>query len=148
VTEHGHPDLLPQGFCYEVHKTVTESDMHLWAGLMGEWHSVQIDSAFARQTARGRYVAHGAYIAGLIVATASRLAAHMPPPGAILMTLNVHFTAPVPVGTTLAVTVTVAEWDAAAGLYWLDIRATRSDGTPAATGKVGLRPHTTLLAAA
>lgn len=143
-----HPELLPRGFSYEVHKTVTASDVYLWAGLTGEWYPAQSDTAFGQQTAVRQGVTQAAYLTGLIVATASRLAARIPPPGAILATLNVHFTAPVLVGTTISITVTVSEWDATASLYWLDIRATRADGTPAVIGKAGLRPHTMMLAVA
>ena len=46
------------------------------------------------------------------------------------------------------IVVTVAEWDAAAGLYWLDISATRADNRQVLTGRAGLRPQVALLAAA
>src|SRR5213594_1362804 len=36
VMEPVDPDLLPPGFRYEVQKTVTATDLYLWARLMGE----------------------------------------------------------------------------------------------------------------
>jgi acyl dehydratase len=143
-----HLDLLTKGFRYEVHKMVTGSDMHLWARLTGERLPVRSVSAFAQQTAMERCAIPGAYLTGLVVDTAARLAARVPPPGAMLTTLRVHFSAPALVGTTLCVVVTVTAWDAAAGLFWLDICATGTDGAPVVLGAAGLRPHTPILAAA
>ena len=141
-------NLLPSGFRYEVHKTVTATDIHLWAGLTGKRPRTQGASAFAQRKAVAHQVAPDAYLAGLAVDTASRLAARLPPPGAVLAGLTMSFTASLLVGTTLCLAVTVTAWDAAADLYWLDVCATRADGTPVMTGKAALRPHRTLLAAA
>jgi acyl dehydratase len=141
-------NLLPSGFRYELHKTVTATDIHLWAGLTGKRSSAQRASAFAQRQAAAHQFAPDAYLTGLVVDTAACLAACFPSPGASLTGLAIQFTASVHVGTTLSVTITVMEWDAAAGLYWLDVCATRADGTQVVTGKAGLRPHRTLLAAA
>lgn len=148
MMEPGHADILPPGFRYEVHRRVTATDVHLWAGLTGEQAPIRSLMAFAQQTAAERCVAPGAYLTGLVVDIAGRLAAHVPSPGALLTGVMVQFIAPVPVGATLTVVVTVTEWDAVAGLYRLDIRATLADGTSVVTGIAGLRPRTALLAAA
>jgi len=141
-------NLLPSGFRYELHKAVTATDIHLWTGLTGKRPRAQGASAFAQRKAVAHQVAPDAYLTGLVVDTASCLAARIPSPGATLTELAVQFFGSVCVGTNLAVVVTVAEWDATTGLYWLDICATRADGTQVATGKAALRPHRTLLAAA
>lgn len=138
-------NLLPNGFRYEVHKTVTATDIRLWAGLTGKRSSAQCASAFAQRQAAAQQIAPNAYLTGLVVDIASRLAACLPPPGAVLAGLTMTFTAPLLVGTTLRVAVTVNAWDAATGLYWLDICATRADGTQVVTGKAGLRPRQPLL---
>lgn len=138
--EVAHSDILPNGYRYEVHKTVTASDVYLWAGLTGERYPAQGTSAFVQQAALGRYVAHNTYITSLIAATASHLAAHIPLPGATLVALKIQFITPVMVGTTLSIVMTVTTWDATEHLYWLDTHATRADGTLAVLGQVGLRP--------
>jgi acyl dehydratase len=142
-----HPDILPRGFRYEMHKKVTATDIRLWAGLTGQRSPNLSVSAFAQQTAVERCAVPGAYLTGLVVDTAARLAARVPPPGARLTTLRMHFNAPVLVGTTLYVVVTVTAWDAAVGLYWLDICATGADGALVVLGAAGLRPHPPILAA-
>ena len=81
------------------------------------------------------------------MATVASLAARLPPPGAMITMLRMHFAAPVLVGTTLSVVVTVKTWDTANALYWLDICATSADGALAAFGAAGLRPHTSLFRA-
>ncbi len=148
MIEPGHAHLLPNGFRYEVHKMVTATDLYLWARLTGEQYVVQRASTLDQQTAVRRRVVHSAYLTDLIVNGASHVAARLPPPGGILTALTMHFTAPVLVGTTLCVAVTVTDWDAEAGLYWLDLRVTRADGTLAVLGRAALRPHPTWLAAA
>ena len=146
--EPGHIQLFPTAFRYEVHRTVTAADIHLWAGLTGTRLPARSGSAFAQQAAAASRAAPEAYLTGLVADTAARLVACIPPPGAILTALAVQFMAHVLVGTTLMIVVTVAEWDAAAGLYWLDISATRADNRQVLTGRAGLRPQVALLATA
>ena len=139
--------LLPNGFRHEIHKTVTASDIHLWATLTGDALPVYKVSAFAQQTTIERHVAPGAYLSSLAVATVASLAARLPPPGAMITMLRMHFAAPVLVGTTLSVVVTVTTWDTTSKLYWLDICATGADGVPVVFGTAGLRPHTSVFKA-
>jgi acyl dehydratase len=141
------PDLFPFGFHYEVHKLVTANDIYLWATLTGDTSTISSPSAFAHQANDVRHVVPGAYLTGLTVAIITRLAARVPDPDVTLATLTVHFAAPVPVGSTVHVAVTVAGCDTAAGLYWLDLRMTHADGAPALLGKAALRPSTTWSAA-
>jgi acyl dehydratase len=136
--------LLPRGFRYEVHRLVTASDIHLWAGLTGHQMSVHSTSAFTHQAVARHFVAPDAYLIGLIADTALRLAAHVPTLEARLESLHVHFTAPVLLGTALRVAVTVDTWDAAAGVYLLDIRVTCAGTTPAVSGQAWLRPSAPL----
>lgn len=50
-------------------RTVTETDVVLFAGLTGDYNRLHVDHQFARQTAFGRPIAHGilgiAWVAGL-----------------------------------------------------------------------------------
>lgn len=142
-----NPDLPPLGFRYEIHKTVTATDVHLWAGLTGKRLVSSSTSAFTQQKNGTRQAAPDAYLTGLIVDAAASIAAHIPLPGATLTGLAVQFIAPVPVGTTLAVVVTLSGWDATARLYTLDISATGPDGSMALIGKAELRPHISFLVA-
>jgi len=135
-----HPDILPTGFCFEVHKTVTATDIHLWARQAGYPSPVRGEAAFAQQRFLEHTTAPNAYLTSLAADTATRLAAYLPCHGVILETLRVHFTVPVFVGTILRDVVTVIAWDAVAGLYWLDIRVLRADGTQAALGTAWIRP--------
>lgn len=143
-----HTEILTPGVRYELYKTVTATDVHTWAGLTGVQSPIRGASAFSQRVAAARRLAPGAYLTGLVADAAAQLAARVPPPGASIEMLRVQLTAPVLVGTTLCVAVTVAAWDADSGLLWLDLRATCADGTPALLGRAWLRPHPTLLVAA
>ncbi len=68
-------NLLPSGFRYELHKAVTATDIHLWTGLTGKRPRAQGASAFAQRKAVAHQVAPDAYLTGLVVDTASCLAA-------------------------------------------------------------------------
>ncbi len=138
-----HPDLLPPGFRYEIHKTVTTTDMYLWDGLAGDRYVAQSDTAFRQQTVVARTVMQDGYLVGLVISAASRLAAHIPPPGGRLVALSIRLGVPVLVGTTLTITMTVNGWDAVTNLYWLDIRATCSGGATAVMGQASLRLQST-----
>lgn len=146
--ERVHPNLLPYGFRYEIHKTVTATEVYLWAGLVGERYVIQSSTAFSQQAEVERTAVQSAYVAGLVTSSVSRFAAHIPPPGGLLVALSIQVGAPVLVGTPLTITITVNEWDAVANLCWLDIRVTCNDGATAVTGKAGLRLHTTCIAVA
>lgn len=84
-------------------KTVTEADVHLFAGVVGDFSPVHTDETFAATTRFGRRIAHGAYSLGLLSAAASRLAG----PAALPVQYDVTFRAPVLVGDTVAAEVRV-----------------------------------------
>lgn len=143
--ESARPELFLDGLRYEIHKTITETDTHLWAYLTGEREGAPMLPAFARQQAQRRRAVQSGYMAGLLVEAATRLAAHTPAPGATLVRLSADLLTPVPVGTTLLVRATVSAWDPIARLYWLDLGAIRADGRPAITGVAALRPNVPLV---
>jgi acyl dehydratase len=136
-----YANLLPNGFRYEIHKTVTATDLYLWARLTGEPYNLQRTLALRHQAAARRCVVPGAYLTDLSMTAVSRLAAHVPAPGAVLTTLTVHFTRPVLVGTSLCVTVTITDSDSQTEMYWLDLCVTGADGKTVLRGKAALQQH-------
>lgn len=90
--------LAAQGGSAVFRKTVAESDVHIFAGITGDFFGVHTDETYARQTQFGRRIAHGAYTVGLVSAAVSRLGDASVLPGGI----NVKFRAPVFIGDTLA----------------------------------------------
>src|SRR2546425_9086970 len=48
----------------EVHKTVGETDIYLFAGITGDFARNHVDEEFMRRTRYGRRIAHGALLVG------------------------------------------------------------------------------------
>lgn len=79
-------------------KTLTESDMVLFAGITGDLNQLPINEEFAKQTPFGHRVAHGMLTAGFI---STILGMKLPGFGTSIHKLAVRFTAPVFLGDTI-----------------------------------------------
>jgi len=85
-------------------KTVTETDIILFAGISGDDNPVHINAEFAETTQFKGRIAHGMLTAAFI---STVLGTRLPGPGAIFMSLDVRFKAPVKPGDTVKATATV-----------------------------------------
>ena len=88
-------------------KTVTESDVTTFAGLIGDFNPIHVDAEYARKSRFGQRVAHGMFTGGLISAV---LGNKLPGPGAIYLSQQIAFLAPVFIGDTITATVEVSAW--------------------------------------
>lgn len=79
-------------------KTVTETDIILFAGITGDNNPVHIDAEAAAATVFKERIAHGMLSAGFISAV---LGTRMPGPGCIYMAQSLKFLAPVKIGDTV-----------------------------------------------
>src|SRR5437868_8771142 len=98
-------DLAP-GMSERLEKTISSSDVVGFAQLTGDRNPIHLSEHFAAKTSFGRRIAHGLYTASLISAV---LGTRLPGPGAIYISQTLNFRAPVRIGDTVEVTVTVAE---------------------------------------
>lgn len=87
-------------------KTVSASDVVGFAEISGDRNPIHLSEHFAAQTPFGTRIAHGLYTASLISAV---LGTRLPGPGAIYISQTLNFRAPVKIGDTVEVTVSVAE---------------------------------------
>lgn len=87
-------------------KTVTETDVVLFAGITGDFNPLHIDAVAAAASQFGGRIAHGMLAAGFISAA---LAMRLPGPGAIYLSQSLRFVRPVRIGDTVTTTVVVAE---------------------------------------
>lgn len=87
-------------------KTISESDVYLFAGITGDFNSVHINSIAAKQSPFGERLVHGILVTGLISAT---IGMKLPGEGTIYMEQDVKFIKPVKIGDTITVTVTIEE---------------------------------------
>lgn len=87
-------------------KTITETDVYLFAGITGDLNPAHINETAASDTPFGGRIAHGVLSAGLISAV---LGMRIPGPGTIYLGQELRFTKPVRFGDTVTATCTVAE---------------------------------------
>lgn len=87
-------------------KTITETDVYLYAGITGDLNPAHINEEYAKDTFFKSRIAHGMLTAGLISAV---LGMKLPGPGTIYMGQELKFTAPVRIGDTIKAEVEVTE---------------------------------------
>ncbi len=87
-------------------KTITEADIVLFAGVSGDSNAIHINEEYAATTAFKGRIAHGMLSASVISAA---VANRLPGPGAIYLSQQLNFLAPVRPGDTVHATVCVRE---------------------------------------
>jgi 3-hydroxybutyryl-CoA dehydratase len=92
----------------EFSKTVTESDVVLYAGISGDFNPAHVNAVEAAKSRFGGRIAHGMLSAGFISAC---IAMKLPGPGTIYLTQSLKFTRPVRIGDTVTARVEVLEWN-------------------------------------
>lgn len=97
---------LSVGMTETLKKTIASSDVVGFAEVTGDRNPIHLSEHFAAQTPFGTRIAHGLYTASLISAV---LGTRLPGPGAIYISQTLNFRAPVKIGDTVEVKVTVAE---------------------------------------
>ena len=112
-----HIDQLHPGMSASTSKTVTETDIILFAGISTDVNPAHIDEEYCKGTMFGSRIAHGMLSAGFISAT---LANKLPGPGTIYLSQTLKFKAPVRPGDTVTATVTVKEVNVAKNRVTLD----------------------------
>ena len=97
---------LAVGLSETLSKTVAASDVVGFAQVTGDRNPIHLSEHFAARTQFKKRIAHGLYTASLISAV---LGTRLPGPGAIYISQTLNFHAPVKIGDTVDVTVTVSE---------------------------------------
>ena len=85
-------------------KTVTESDIVLFAAVTGDTNPMHLNAEYAKNSIFGERIAHGMLAAGLIT---KALGTQLPGPGTIYLSQSLKFRAPVRIGQTVTATVEV-----------------------------------------
>jgi 3-hydroxybutyryl-CoA dehydratase len=87
-------------------KTVSESDVYLFAGVTGDLNPAHVDEDYAQGTFFKTRIAHGMLSASFISTVIGTM---LPGPGTVYMRQEVSFLAPVKFGDTITAVVEVAE---------------------------------------
>ncbi len=90
----------------EFSKTISESDIYLYAGITGDFNPAHIDEAYASKTFFKTRIAHGMLLGGFISAI---LGCRLPGPGTIYIRQELSFRKPVHIGDTVTARVEIVE---------------------------------------
>jgi 3-hydroxybutyryl-CoA dehydratase len=91
-------DELRLGEKAEYTKTVSETDIYLYAGVTGDFNPAHMNEEYARRTFFKSRIAHGMLSAGFI---SSVIGTQLPGPGTIYLDQSLKFLAPTRIGDTI-----------------------------------------------
>lgn len=131
-------DELKVGDSAEMSKTVSETDIYLFAGITGDFNPAHVDEEYARKTFFGTRIAHGLLTAGFISAV---MGCRLPGPGAVYMRQELSFIGPVRIGDTITARVEVLEVDRAKGRARLLTTCDNQEGKRVLTGEALVSPR-------
>lgn len=117
-------------------KTITETDVYLFAGVTGDLNPAHVNEEWAKATPFEGRIAHGMLSAGLISAV---LGMKLPGPGTIYLSQSLKFTAPVRIGDTITAEAEVVEIIKEKRLR-LRTTCTNQDGTLVLEGEAVVLP--------
>ena len=112
-------------------KTITETDVILFAGVSTDINPVHLDEEAAKKGIFGKRVAHGILVSGLISAV---LGNKLPEPGSIYMGQELRFLAPVFIGDTITAEVEITELIPEKSRIKLNTVCTNQDGKVVISG--------------
>jgi len=108
-------------------KTVSESDVYLFAGITGDLSPNHVNEEYMRQSKYGRRIVHGALLVGYMSNCSTALCARASTSDETPVSLGydcVRFIAPVFIGDTITVTYRVTEIDPVKRQTKSDVRVT------------------------
>ena len=118
-------------------KTISESDVYLFAGITGDFNPVHVDEEFAKTTPFGARVAHGPLTFSLC---AGLLGTELPGVGTVAVTNEVTYEAPVYIGDTIRVRVEIASLDPDRNRATTTVTWHNQDGKQVASGTMVVKP--------
>lgn len=118
-------------------KTITETDVYLFAGITGDLNPMHVNREFVAKTSFKKPIAHGPLITGLV---APVLGMQLPGLGTILVELQTRYLAPVYCGDTICVRVKVTSRDINKNRAELHCQWTNQNNKVVADGKAVVSP--------
>ena len=130
-------DELKVGDSAQFSKTVSETDVYLFAGITGDFNPAHVDEEYARKTYFGTRIAHGLLPAGFISAVMGN---RLPGPGSIYLRQELTFLGTVKIGDTITARVEVAEIDTVKGRVRMLTTCDNQEGKRVLTGEAIVSP--------
>ena len=130
-------EALHVGQTAQFGKTISESDIYLYAGITGDQNPAHINESYARETFFKTRIAHGMLCAGLI---STVLGNRLPGYGTIYIRQELNFLAPVRIGDTVTARVEVVEIISAKNRVRLKTDCINQDGILVIDGEALVSP--------
>ena len=118
-------------------KTITETDVYMFAGISGDLNPAHINEEYAKNTLFKGRIVHGMLVSSLISAV---LAMQLPGPGTIYLKQDLKFLAPVRISDTVTATCTVTQKIDEKNRVVLDCMVTNQDGVTVISGEAMVMP--------
>jgi len=130
-------DKLNIGDTAEFAKTVSESDIYLYAGITGDFNPAHINENYAKNTFFKTRIAHGMLSAGFI---STVIGNELPGTGSIYVKQDLRFLAPVRIGDTITARVEIIEIIAEKKRVRLKTTCINQEGTQVLDGEAIVSP--------
>lgn len=130
-------DMISVGEFATSSRTITQTDIVLYAGLTGDFNPVHMDDEYAKKTPFGERIAHGTITLGL---SAPVIGMKLPGEGCVLLNIGCSFRKPVRVGDTITTRAEVTGKDERRRFITLKLDFTNQTGESVATGEALVKP--------
>ena len=130
-------DKLNMGDTAEFSKTVSESDIYLYAGVTGDFNPAHVNEDYAKKTFFKTRIAHGMLSAGFI---STVIGTKLPGTGSIYIKQDLNFLAPVRIGDTITARVEVVEVMTGKNRVRLKTVCVNQEGTQVLIGEAMVSP--------
>jgi len=121
----------------EFSKTISETDVYLFAGIVGDFNPAHVNEEYAKGTFFKTRIAHGMLAAGFVSST---IGMQLPGPGTVYLSQDLKFLAPVHIGDTITARVEVTEIMVEKNRIKLTTTCTNQDGVKVLSGEALVSP--------
>jgi 3-oxoacyl-[acyl-carrier protein] reductase len=125
-------DELRVGMSESIEKTIRAEDVEAFARLSGDYNELHVDDEFAARTEFSQRVVHGFLHASLL---STLVGMKIPGRGALYLSQNIEFTAPVFIGDTVKATATITRIDKITRIIAMDMRIENQKGAEVLRGE-------------
>ena len=119
-------------------KTVSESDVYLFAGITGDFSPNHVNKEYMENSSYGRLMAHGALLVGFMSTVSTMAIAHTRDAEETPVSAGydkIRFMKPVFLGDTVTVQYTISKIEMERKRSYAEIEVTNQDGTLVAVGR-------------
>ena len=121
-------------------RLITNQEVEAFAAISGDHNPLHLDPDYAATTSFGECIAHGMLTGALISAA---IAMQLPGPGSVYLSQSLQFKAPVFLGDTLTVTLSVIDKHVKRPWITLQCQVENQDGKAVAKGEAQVAAPTT-----